>query len=80
MSTGKFPVTAKAGTEKETVIVKEIRVIKERPMLWTEHKTLRARQYPARLPSFERRNPKWWFALREKRSHFNKEKLIRLKS
>lgn len=36
MNTGKFPVTAKAGTEKETVIVKEISVIKERHVLWTE--------------------------------------------
>lgn len=36
MSPGKFPVTAKAGPEKETVIVKEISVIKERPVLWAE--------------------------------------------
>lgn len=36
MSTGKFPVTAKAGTEKETVTVKESSVIKERHVLWTE--------------------------------------------
>lgn len=31
--TRKFHVTAKAGTEKETVIVKEISIIKERPVL-----------------------------------------------
>lgn len=36
MSTGKFPVTAKAGTEKETVTVKESSIIKERHVLWTE--------------------------------------------